>query len=201
MSADRTTEDDRSNEVEDLRERVAALESELADRAARANDALAAAQDRTYWLDRWHLDLNALMARPVPARLWKLMPAARAAYRGVRSARKSLAKARLERQLAGGDNEAGPGATRAAHLDVPGVLRAVGVSAGGERILALGPTTGTSPGDVGWDESAAGAPPLPTKRPPTTWSSAAAAGRRRPRSNGSRSFDASSAQAGGWCSP
>ena len=40
-----------------------ALEREAHERAARANAALAAAQDRAYWLDRWNLDLNALMRR------------------------------------------------------------------------------------------------------------------------------------------
>jgi len=45
-----------------LRARLAALEAELVDVTARANAAIAAAEDRAYWLDRWRLDLNALMA-------------------------------------------------------------------------------------------------------------------------------------------
>jgi hypothetical protein len=49
-------------EVEQLRARVAALEAQLTEQAARANAAIAAAEDRAYWLDRWRLDLNALMA-------------------------------------------------------------------------------------------------------------------------------------------
>jgi hypothetical protein len=100
-------EDERHDEVEQLRARVAALEDEVADRAARTNDALAAAQDRTYWLDRWHLDLNALMRRPVMARLWRLMPMARGAYRGVRNTRNALDRARLERRLGGSPDETG----------------------------------------------------------------------------------------------
>ena len=40
------------------------LEREHAEQIARAHDALAAAQDRSYWLDRWGVDLNALMERP-----------------------------------------------------------------------------------------------------------------------------------------
>jgi hypothetical protein len=52
-------------ELAQLRMRVAQLEAELAEQAARANSALAAAQDRTYWLDRLELDLNTTMRRPL----------------------------------------------------------------------------------------------------------------------------------------
>jgi uncharacterized coiled-coil protein SlyX len=51
-------------ELEALRARVAELEHERAEQIARANAAIAEAQQRSYWLDRWHLDLNALMERP-----------------------------------------------------------------------------------------------------------------------------------------
>ena len=51
-------------ELEALRARVAQLERERAEQIAAANAAVAAAQERAYWLDRWHLDLNALMAKP-----------------------------------------------------------------------------------------------------------------------------------------
>ena len=60
MAAEPTTE---STEAEALRARIDALEREQHERTARANAALAAAQDRSYWLDRWNLDLNALMRR------------------------------------------------------------------------------------------------------------------------------------------
>jgi hypothetical protein len=49
------------SEVERLRARVTELEAELADRAARANAAVAAAEDRVYWLERWKIDLDAVM--------------------------------------------------------------------------------------------------------------------------------------------
>jgi SAM-dependent methyltransferase len=109
MSTEPTTEPagERRDEVEELRERVAALELELADRAARANEALAAAQDRTYWLDRWHFDLNAFMRRPIAARLWLLMPAARATYRGARKGRELLQQTRRERTLAASREDSG----------------------------------------------------------------------------------------------
>jgi hypothetical protein len=51
-------------ENERLRERVSALEAELLDTQARANAAVAEWQERAYWLDRLHIDLNALMRLP-----------------------------------------------------------------------------------------------------------------------------------------
>jgi len=51
-------------EAAELRRKLAALEEERAEGIARAHAALAAAQDRSYWLDRWGLDLNAAMRRP-----------------------------------------------------------------------------------------------------------------------------------------
>jgi SAM-dependent methyltransferase len=53
----------RPDEAEALRVRVEELERERHTQTARANAALAAAQDRNYWLDRWNVDLNALMRR------------------------------------------------------------------------------------------------------------------------------------------
>lgn len=79
MSAARTSsEPDLQAENELLRARVAALESELVEVQARANAAVGQWQERAYWLDRWHLDLNALMRRPGASEL-------RAALRAIRS--------------------------------------------------------------------------------------------------------------------
>ncbi len=47
-----------------LRSRLTELEAELVEVQARANAAVATWQERAYWLDRWHVDLNALMRRP-----------------------------------------------------------------------------------------------------------------------------------------
>jgi hypothetical protein len=69
-----------------LRARVAELERQLGDRASAANAAIAAAQDRSYWLDRARIDLNALMASR-PGRLVVL--AARAARALARTARRA----------------------------------------------------------------------------------------------------------------
>jgi len=54
---------DERAELEALRARISELERERTEEIARANAAIAALQERVYWLDRWHLDLNALMAR------------------------------------------------------------------------------------------------------------------------------------------
>jgi hypothetical protein len=70
--------EDLARENERLRARVEALEAELVEVQARTNAAVARWQDRAYWLDRWHLDLNAVMRRPGAAE-------ARAALRAMRS--------------------------------------------------------------------------------------------------------------------
>lgn len=72
-------------ELERLRARVAELEEELIETRAWANEAVGEAQERTYWLDRWHLDLNRLMDNKAAERL-------RAGARGVRSIFRALRK-------------------------------------------------------------------------------------------------------------
>jgi len=72
-------------EIEALRARVEALERENADLAARANAAIAAAQDRVYWLDRWGVDLNALMRRRGASEFRAVIRAVRAVIRAVRA--------------------------------------------------------------------------------------------------------------------
>jgi hypothetical protein len=78
-------------EIQALRARLERLEAENAELSARANAAIAAAQDRAYWLDRWHLDLNALMQRPGAREF-------RAGLRGVRRIVRALKM--LKRRLA-----------------------------------------------------------------------------------------------------
>jgi seryl-tRNA synthetase len=65
-------------ELQRLRARVQALETELVEVQARANAVVGEWQERAYWLDRWHLDLNAIMRKPGAAEF-------RAAVRAVRS--------------------------------------------------------------------------------------------------------------------
>jgi cell division septum initiation protein DivIVA len=68
-------------ENERLRARVAELERQLGEQAAAANAAIAAAQDRAYWLDRARIDPDALLASPAGRAL-------RAAARAVRVLRR-----------------------------------------------------------------------------------------------------------------
>lgn len=81
-----STEEALQQEIAELRARLSSLESELVEVQARANDAVAEWQERAYWLDRWHLDLNELMRRPGADRL-------RAVARAVRSPVRMLKKA------------------------------------------------------------------------------------------------------------
>jgi len=69
------------HEVAMLRGKIEALERELVEQAAQANAAVAEAQERTYWLDRWNLDLNALMERRGAAELRGVVRVARGALR------------------------------------------------------------------------------------------------------------------------
>ncbi len=78
-------------ELARLRARVAALEEELIEVQARANAAVAAAQERAYWLERWHVDLNALMRKPGAKEF-------RATLRMIRSVARRLKK--LKRRFA-----------------------------------------------------------------------------------------------------
>ena len=67
-------------ELEQLRTRVAELEAELVEVQARADAAVAEWQDRAYWLDRLHIDLNALIRRPGANQLRLVLKAVRAVY-------------------------------------------------------------------------------------------------------------------------
>jgi hypothetical protein len=77
-------------EIEQLRARVAALEAELVEQAARTERTVADAQERTYWLDRWHLDLNALMQRPGASEFRALVRGVRWVVRGMKKVKRTL---------------------------------------------------------------------------------------------------------------
>ena len=77
-------------ENERLRQRIAALEEELVETQARANAAVAKWQERAYWLDRWHLDLNALMRRPGASEFRAGLRAFRAVGRAFTRLKRSL---------------------------------------------------------------------------------------------------------------
>lgn len=54
-----------NTETDQLRARIAELEAELAEQAARTEAAVAAAQRRSYWPDLLQLDFDAIMRHPV----------------------------------------------------------------------------------------------------------------------------------------
>lgn len=72
------------SEVDMLRARIAELEQDRAELQVRANRAIAAAEDKSYWLDRWNLDLNALMRRPGASQFRAGLRVTRSVARSVR---------------------------------------------------------------------------------------------------------------------
>jgi hypothetical protein len=88
----RQSEQELQREVELLRSRIASLESELVEVQARANAAVAEWQDRAYWLDRWHVDLNALMRRPGASQLRALLRAVRSVVWAFRRIKRRLTR-------------------------------------------------------------------------------------------------------------
>jgi len=81
--------DEQSTEA--LRARLEALEREHTEQIARTHDAVAAAQDRAYWLERWNLDLNELMRKPGASELRWAVRVARSVVRLLRRARTGAA--------------------------------------------------------------------------------------------------------------
>lgn len=91
-AAETSTEQQLAAENARLRARVDALESELVEVQTRTDAAIAQWQERAYWLDRWHLDLNALMRRPGAAEVRAGVRTVRSVVRAFRRARRSLRK-------------------------------------------------------------------------------------------------------------
>jgi hypothetical protein len=77
-TAETSSEQQLQAENERLRARVASLETELVETQARTDAVVGEWQERAYWLDRWHLDLNALMRRPGASELREVLRAVRA---------------------------------------------------------------------------------------------------------------------------
>jgi len=87
-----STERELRADNERLRAQVAALQSQLADVQDSANRAVAQWQERAYWLDRWHLDLNALMRRRGAAEVRAAVRAVRSVVRALRRARRGISR-------------------------------------------------------------------------------------------------------------
>jgi hypothetical protein len=83
VTTDRTTEGQEA-EIAELQARVAELERELAEQTRRTNATVAEAQEKLYWLERWHVDLDRVMARPGALRALELSRWFRGQIRKVR---------------------------------------------------------------------------------------------------------------------
>ena len=88
MSTELST--DERAELEALRARVAALEAERAEQLGRLQAELAEAQEKVYWLDRWRIDLNALMRKPGAAEFRAGLRVVRGVVRRAKAAKRKL---------------------------------------------------------------------------------------------------------------
>ena len=84
ISAERAELDALRQELATLRARIAELERERTEEIRGAMAAAAAAQERAYWLDRWHVDLNALVGTRAGGALRAAIRTLRAPVRAVR---------------------------------------------------------------------------------------------------------------------
>ena len=83
-----------------------AIEREHVEQLARAHAALAEAQDRSYWLERWGLDLNELMRRPGARRAREALRAIREVKRGALAVKRyGDARVRELRETAADDEQ------------------------------------------------------------------------------------------------
>jgi hypothetical protein len=89
-AAEVSNEQELQRENERLHARVAALEAELVEVQSRTNAAIAKWQEQAYWLDRWHLDLNALMRRPGAVELLGAVRAVRGVWWRVKLLKRRL---------------------------------------------------------------------------------------------------------------
>lgn len=81
-----------SDEVLALRARVAELEAQLAEQSRATNALVARSQEKLYWLERWHIDLDKLMAKPGAVPALELVKRLRGGVRAVRRVRRRVAK-------------------------------------------------------------------------------------------------------------
>lgn len=73
-----------------LRARVAELEGLLAEQSRATNALVAQSQEKLYWLERWHVDLDAVMRKPGAELTLNAVKSVRAGVRFVRVAKRRL---------------------------------------------------------------------------------------------------------------
>jgi uncharacterized coiled-coil protein SlyX len=77
-------------EVARLRARVVELEAQLAEQARATNELVARSQEKLYWLERWHVDLDRLMAKPGAQQLLEVVKGVRTVVRMARTAKRKV---------------------------------------------------------------------------------------------------------------
>lgn len=77
-------------EVRELQARVSELEALLADQARTTNAIVARSQEKLYWLERWQIDLDAIMRKPGATQLMDGVKAMRFLVRLVRMGKRRL---------------------------------------------------------------------------------------------------------------
>lgn len=83
-------DDDQATEIAALRARVAELETQLAEQARATNALVARSQEKLYWLERWHVDLDRVMARPGAEQALEGVKKLRGIVRAVRRTKRRL---------------------------------------------------------------------------------------------------------------
>jgi hypothetical protein len=91
-TAETSSEQQLQAENERLRARVTSLEAELVETQARTNVVVGEWQERAYWLDRLHIDLNSLMERPGANELRLTLRAVRAGYWRLKQLKRRLSR-------------------------------------------------------------------------------------------------------------
>ena len=91
-AAETSSEQQLQTELERLRARVTSLEAELVETQARTNVVVGEWQERAYWLDRLHIDLNSLMERPGANELRLTLRAVRAGYWRLKQLKRRLSR-------------------------------------------------------------------------------------------------------------
>jgi hypothetical protein len=71
-------------EIDALRARVAELEAQLEEQARTTNALVAQSQEKLYWLERWQIDLDRVMARRGAQQALEALKKVRGVVRAVR---------------------------------------------------------------------------------------------------------------------
>ncbi|MCW3011144.1 MAG: hypothetical protein JWO90_1548 [Solirubrobacterales bacterium] len=84
------TSDPRDVELAVLRSRVAELEAQVATQDRRTAAVVAEAQEKLYWLERWQVDLDAVMRKPGAIPALESLKRVRSLVRGSRKAKRRI---------------------------------------------------------------------------------------------------------------